>query len=382
MPSSSQKGFLPVTRILRRHAIWLVLTSLVFAGIARAQAPPATIGRITGDDVSVQGAGGGAAPDDPHSILLASGSEITIHSGRARIDLVAGGDISICGPAKLTLLDSGGPTTVALSFGRIHVHLAGDTPLTVFTPTVVGVPLALSEGPREAIIGLENSGAMCARAVSGGLSLEQQLTGETLVVPQPREVFFEDGQLQPVPRAAGSCQCDTLAAHASPPPPVATPKPEALSAIGAATQAPQPPPSKPALLPASKPALPKSVEYSMPASAAEVHKDETDPLANLPAREEPIWKVMMPPLTFDAASRRLPASPRPEMILLVREVSVEPAWIFHGRVEAGPGQPASNPHDAKPSKQKAQRENAKKNQPGGIRGFFRRLFGGGSTTKA
>jgi hypothetical protein len=218
--------------------------------------------------------------------------------------------------------------------------------------------------------------------VSGGVSLEQQLTGETLVVPQPKEVFFDGGQLQPVPGAAETCQCDILAAQVSPPPPVATPRPEALSAIAAATQAPQPPPSKPALLPASKPAPPKSVEYSMPASAAEVHKDEADPLANLPAREELIWKVMMPPLIFDAASPKSPASPRPEMILLVREVSVEPAWIFHGRVEARPGQSASKPHDAKPSKQKAQRENAKKNQPGGIRGFFRRLFGGGSTTKA
>ena len=235
MPSSFQKVFLTATRILRGCAAWLVLSGLVFAGMARAQAPPATIGRITGDDISVQGPGGGVAPDDPHSILLASGSEITIHSGRARIDLVAGGDITVCGPAKLTLLDSGGPTTVALSFGRIHVHLAGDTPLTVFTPTVVGVPLALSEGPREVIIGLENSGALCVRAVNGGLSLEQQLTGETLVVPQPREVFFEDGQLQPVPGAAGSCQCDILAARASPPPPAATPKPEALAAIAAAT---------------------------------------------------------------------------------------------------------------------------------------------------
>jgi len=319
----------------------------------------------------VSGPGGGLAPDDPHSILLASGSEITVHSGRARIDLVAGGDISICGPAKLTLLDSGGPTTVALNFGRLNVHLAGDVPLTVFTPTVVAIPLALSEGPRVAIIGLENSGAMCVKAVSGGISLEQQLTGETLIVPQPKEVFFDGGQLQPVPGAAGTCQCDILAAQTTPPPPVATPKPEASSA---SARAPQPQ--------ASRPVRPKSVEYSVLARASEVHKDESDPVADLPAREAPIWKVMMPPLTFPAASAPPPPSPRPEMILLVREVVVEPAWIFHGRVEAGPVPVASkHSRDAKQSKQTAEQKNAKKNQTGGIRGFFRRLFGGRSSTK-
>ena len=370
MPSSVQNVFFRATRALWWWSTWPVLGCLVLASMAQAQAPPATVGRVTGDDVSVSGPGGGVSPDDPHSILLASGSEITVHSGRARIDLVAGGDISICGPAKLTLLDSGGPTTLALSFGRIHVHLAGDVPLTVFTPTVLAIPLALSEGPRDAIIGLESSGPMCVRAVSGGVSLEQQLTGETLVVPQPKEIFFDGGQLQPVPGAAGTCQCDIFAARASQPPSVTTPK---LETSSASASAPQPL--------ASRPALPKSVEYSVPARATEVHKDESDPVANLPAREAPIWKVMMPPLSFDAASSAPPPNPRPEMILLVREVSVEPAWIFHGRVEAGPGSPApKHSHDAKQPQQSAQQKSAKKNQ-GGILGFFRRLFGGGSSTK-
>lgn len=374
MPGLLQNAFLRATRVLCVQPAWFVLAGLIFAATARAQAPPATIGRITGDDVSVSGPGGGVAPDNPHSILLASGSEVTVHSGRARIDFVAGGDISICGPAKLTLLDSGGPTTLALNFGRIHVHLAGDLPLTVFTPTVVAIPLALSAGPREAIIGLEGSGSMCVRSVSGGVSLEQQLTGETLIVPQPREVFFDGGQLQPVPGAAGSCQCDILAAALpAPPSPVATPKPEISSATASVPQ-PQPKPSKPS--------PPKSVEYSVPARTTEVHKDESDPVANLPARDAPVWKVMMPPLTFDASSAAPPQSPRPEMILLVREVVVEPAWIFHGRVEGGPISPApNNSHNAKPSKQSPQQKSAKKNQSGGVLGFFRRLFGGGNSTK-
>lgn len=375
MPSVFQNVFFRATRALCGWPAKLVLGLIVFAGMARAQAPPPTVGRVTGDDVSVSGPGGGVAPDDPHSILLASGSEITVRSGRARIDLAAGGDITICGPAKLTLLNSGGPTTVALNFGRIHVHLAGNVPLTLFTPTVVAIPLALSEGPREAITGLESSGAMCVKAVIGGVSLEQQLTGETLIVPEPKEVFFDGGQLQQVPGVAGTCQCDILAAQASPPPAFATPKPEALSTSAAATQAPQAPQPQ-----ASRPSPPKSVEYSVLARASEIHKDESDPVANLPAREAPIWKVMMPPLTFAAASP--PPSPRPEMILLVREVVVEPAWIFHGRVEAEPV-PVAQKHsrDAKQSKQTAERKNAKKNQSGGILGFFRRLFGSGSSTR-
>jgi hypothetical protein len=329
------------------------------------------VGRVTGDDVSVSGAGGAIAPDDPRSILLASGSEITVHSGQARIDLVAGGDISICGPAKLTLLDSGGATTLAVNFGRIHIHLGSDVPLTVYTPTVVAIPLALSEGPRDVIIGLESSGAMCVRPVNGGVRLEQQLTGETLVVPQPREVFLDSAQLQPVPGGAGGCLCDILAARTSPPSSVTTPKPE-TSSPSAGTQKP----------PAPKPAPANSVEYSVPARANEIHPVEKDPLANLPAREAPIWKVMMPPLTFDAASPFPTPGPSPEMILLVREVSVEPAWIFHGRVEARPGSPAPrHSHDAKQFPQGVQRKTSKKDQPGGIRGFFRRVFGGGSSTK-
>jgi len=47
----------------------------------------------------------------------------------------------------------------------------------------------------------------------------------------------------------------------------------------------------------------------------------------------PLYKIVMPPLTFSASSAA-PPEPAPDMILLVREVQVEPAWEFTGHVEA------------------------------------------------
>ena len=342
--------------------------SLLLPRVISAQAPDGTIGRIMGDDITVAGAGGAVSPDDLRVIYLASGSQITVHSGPARIELASGGVIGICGPAKMKLLESGGAFTLAMDFGRIHVHLDDATPLTLYSPLVVATPMAISEGPRDAAFGVDVSGTMCVRAARGGVRVEQQLSGSTIIVPEPLEITWMGTALRPV-SAPGSCTCEILEARASPPPQVAPVPGKAPEKSVASAEN-------------KRPALPSvSREYSIlaPAKSASSSGQETPP--DIPATEAPVWKVLMPPLRFDAAAPGPPPaalvpSPSDETILLVREVRIEPQWVFRGRVEAG----APSAHlDAQNPPGATQNPSAKtQKKPGGIRGFFRRLFGGGS----
>src|SRR6201997_2573033 len=177
---------------------------------ARAQqAPPGAIGRVEGNDVSVEGgsaATNGTATSAP-SMFVVNGSVITVHSGQARMTLAGGGQIDICGPAKFTLLQSGPAITLALNFGRIHVRLPAPAQLRIFTPTIVATPIDIGGAPRDFSVGLDLNDSMCVVATGGALRLEQQFTGEGLIVPQAGEFFLEGGKLIPVAGVTGSCQC-------------------------------------------------------------------------------------------------------------------------------------------------------------------------------
>src|SRR5215472_5862281 len=128
----------------RRPLLSLLFLLLAFpmldAASARAQqAPPGTIGRVEGNDVSIEGgsaAASGTATIAP-SMFVANGSIITVHSGDAHMTILAGGDIDVCGPAKFTLLQSGPAITLALNFGRMRVKLPAGSQLRIFTPTIV-----------------------------------------------------------------------------------------------------------------------------------------------------------------------------------------------------------------------------------------------------
>ena len=311
---------------------WILFCLFLFLPrFAAAQAPPWTVARITGDDISVSGAGGDVSPQDPRIIYLASGSEITVHSGQARIELVNKGVIGVCGPAKMKLLESGGAFTVAMDFGRLHISLDDATPMSVYTPFVLVVPEGIGGGPREATISLDANAAMCARATHGGVRMQQQFTGETVVVPMPEELFVNGGQLHGVSGTPGSCQCEILQARAAPSVVPAAPR-QQTTVNAPPVRHPQPP--------ANRPAAVVSREYSAPAKATEPSPAEKKVAVNQPATQTPVWKVLMPPLTFDASSPNPPSIPSPETILLVREVRVEPDWVFHGRV-APRGSPAA-----------------------------------------
>jgi hypothetical protein len=52
------------------------------------------VGRLTGDDVAVTGAVSMDVENGRSAMMLASGSDVTVRSGQAKIDLVEGGDIA------------------------------------------------------------------------------------------------------------------------------------------------------------------------------------------------------------------------------------------------------------------------------------------------
>ena len=304
----------------------------------RAQALPETVGRIEGEDIAVRGAVGVEIESGRSTAVLASGSEVTVRSGQARLVLVEGGEIGICAPAHFSLLKSGGAITLALDYGRVHTRLEHGAPLTIYTPLIVATPIAIVDRPRDVTVGLEVSGAMCVLAARGAVRIEQQLTGQSILVPQSGEIALAGGQLDSLRGTAGTCQCEALSARASPPPP---PRPPELSVLARPNR-----PEKPAA------------------------REDLQP----PAIDEPIYKVLMPPLTFDAAAPTPPPPPSPEVLLLVREVRVRPAEVFRGRVEGPPTPlPAPRPVQASTS---AEDPPPKKqvSVDARIGNFFRRMF--------
>ncbi len=265
---------------------------------AQAQAPE-TVGRLSGDDVAVTGAVSFDLEDGRSVAILASGSEITVRSGEARIQLDGGGEIDICGPAHLSLLKSGGAITLALDYGRVHPQLDVAVTLTIYTPFIVATPVAIGQQARNVTIGLDQQGQLCALSAKGAVRIEQQLTGNSLIVPEGGEMSFAGGELN-AEVASGACVCQLMVAKSSAPAPV-------LRELSIPIHPP---------LESGKPSAP----------------------ASTPPTEEPIYHVYMPPLTFDASAPAPPPEADPQTILLVREARVRPDVVFQGRVEeAAPG---------------------------------------------
>jgi hypothetical protein len=342
----AQRIFVAGRRRGIRRAALLLTAFLVLPILSRAQdAPSGTIGRVDGNDISVDSgtpAGRGTATIAP-SIYVLNGSVVTVHSGTAHLTFVAGGQIDICGPAKFTLLQSSNAVTLALNFGRMRVQLPSTTALRVFTPTIIATPLDIGGEPRDVTFGLDLNDSLCVLATTGAIRLEHQFTGETLVVPQAGQFFLANGKLVPVAGGPGGCQCDVTQTHVTP----VQPEPQMGLAAPAVTV--QPPATPSTELPAEEP----PVEYSIPAHANETHPIAPPPMKTNPNPEpppdaQPVYKVVMPPLTFSADAPTPPSGPSTDMILLVRVAHVEPDWTFTGHVEAPRvekiNQPSPAPH--------------------------------------
>jgi len=254
------------------------------------QVPYDAVGVIEGDSIIVTGPVNMEMVHGQVKTMLRSGSDVRVKSGTAKIDLVDGGQIQICGPAHFSVLTSGRSLTVALEEGAIHAHIERGPTLTIYTAQIQARTIAIGDGPQDVQVGIESSGEMCLRANRGAIRVEQQLTGQSVIIPQLGDVQLLNGQLEGLQSGAGHCTCELESVKAAP-----EPQPSiTLSAVAAALDA---------------------------APAAE----------NAPSKEEPIYQVIMPPLVYDAkAKAHTPLDP--QMILLVRRARVRSTLIFQGRV--------------------------------------------------
>jgi hypothetical protein len=215
--------------------------------------------------------------------------------------LSGGGEIAICGPAKFSLLKSGDAITIALNYGRVHPFLNGAAQLTVYTPLVVATPVAIGQDARDSTVGLDQAGALCAFATRGAVRLEQQLSGQSMLVPQGGSVNMVDGQLSAQEEGESTCGCDLLV---------------------------------------SRSISPKQFELSVPAVPSAVTRPAAIPPP--PPAEPPVYMVYMPPLTFDSSAPAPPPAPDPQTILLLREARVQPDVVFRGHVEDATPRPAAS----------------------------------------
>jgi len=317
----------PQPRPLRRilpilAAAGLVCAASIFFRVAANDNPPLgdAVGAINGESISVEGPMSVEVVQGKVKTVLRSGSDVHVKAGQARIDLVEGGSITICGPAHFSVLKSGGSLTVALDIGTIHAHLESDQPLTIYTAQIQAHPISIGNGPEDTLVGLDASGAMCVRANRGAVRIEQQLTGQSVVIPQAGDVSLTNGQLESLHTSAGGCACDIM-----------QPLQPAISTEVSRLATPEELKKKPV---EKKPA---------PSSADPPPKTE---------KEEPVYQVFMPPLHYDA-NAKVQDNFDPNLIVLVRRVRVRPTLIFQGKVEGDPVIAEATPPPAAPAKTNA-----------------------------
>ncbi|MGD0908822.1 MAG: hypothetical protein ABSA96_14660 [Candidatus Acidiferrales bacterium] len=306
---------------------FLALLSFKGARIS-AQGLPPIIGRIEGDDVEVVTATPTGVEKDAAPTVVASGSQVTLRSGHALILLDAGGEISICGPARFKTIKAAGSVTLALDYGRVHPSLDSADTLTIYTPTVIATPVAISNQSRDMTLGLEQSGEMCILTKTGAMRVAPQFSDQSLIVPQGGTVTLSGGQIESLHGDVAACSCEFSRAslrHTEP----SAPAPASASISS-------PPPAR-------------EISELIRPMQPEPKKAEDSPMT-APSAAEPVYTVIMPALSFDANAPILPPTPDlepdPETILLVREVRLRPAIVFRGHVNPAPEPPTVAPSSA------------------------------------
>jgi hypothetical protein len=307
---------------LRRRVVLFTLSagivgaiSLGLLGVAAADTdnpPDDAVGTIEGDAISLQGPMTVEVVHGQVKTVLRSGNDIRVKAGSAHLDLVEGGRIAICGPAHLSVLKSGGSLTLALDTGIVRVHVETQPSITIYTAQIQAKPISIGDGPQEALIGFDSPGTMCVRATKGAIRLEQQLTGQNVIVPQGGDILLNNGGLEGLQNTGGHCNCDLdLAKSMAPPPEISQlATPEQIRKRDTETAKAPPAPEKPAAA---------------------------------PAKEQPVYKVYMPPLSYDAKAPVQRDEFDPQLIVLVRRVRIRPTLIFQGRVEGDAPGPTVTP---------------------------------------
>jgi hypothetical protein len=396
MYSRPQSALYNAVPLRPRIVILLVLVMTAFLASPRLsrgqQAPLGAVGRVEGNDVSVDN--GTAADSSPAAgtpgapSFVFNGSVLTVHDGKARLTLVAGGQVDVCGPAKFTLLQSGASITLALNFGRIHLQLPASTPLRIFTPTMIATPLDIGGASRDITAGLDMNDSLCVVAASGAIRLEQQFTGAGLIVPQGGEFFLAAGNLVPVAGAPGSCECTPMHAQSLPPPQIPVMGVTSRDQLNTeqypseSAPAPTPAPVPPIAVAEKEPAPEPNVQLRILAGANDTHPilpapKETAP--SPPVVSVPEYKIILPPLVYSASSLPTPPEdPAIEAVLLVRTVHVEPDYQFAGHVEAPRLETVAQKSSASPGKQGASVANSSGGKKEGFWARLKRAFGGSS----
>jgi hypothetical protein len=343
---------------------------LIAAAAARPDNPTDdAVGSIEGETIALQGPMTVEVVHGHTRTVLRSGNDIRVKSGQARIDLVEGGQITICGPAHLSVLKSGGALTLALDTGIIHAHIERQPALIVYTAQIQAKPIAIGDGPQDVLIGFDSPGAMCVRASAGAVRLEQQLTGQSVVVPQGRDVVLANGQLEGLRINEAQCACEFQTANAGPSTEISRlATTEEIQQKEAEAKKPPPVAEKPAPVSEKLPPVPEKPSGVSEKPAAVGEKPAP--------KEQPVYQVFMPPLSYDATAKVQRDNFDPKLILLVRRVRVRPTLIFQGRVEGDPVtaqnasvKPVLQPPPPKPAP--SQDTNSVVNR---VRAFFRRLF--------
>ena len=262
-----------------------------------------------------------------------------------------GGQIAICGPAHFSVLKSVNLLTLALDTGVIHAHIEGQQPaLTIYTAQIQAKPFAIRDAPQDTLVGFDQTGAMCIRADSGAVRVEQQLTAESIVIPQNGEVLITNGQLENLRSGVTHCACELQLA-----------KTQSQSQTEVSR-------------------LPTAEEMQKAnKEAAKATTASPKPATN----DGPVYQVFMPPLSYDASAKLQPDNFDPQLIVLVRRVRVRPTLIFRGTVKDAPvvaqNEPSATapqlltppPHAQQPQKKNPEASNSVITR---IRAFFRSLL--------
>lgn len=295
---------------MRQRFLWLVATVTVLVVTAVLMTLPArsdepvtdSVGIIDGAAVAVTGP---MRIDVSHGLprtVLRSGSDVIVKSGTARLDLTDGGTISICGPAHFSVLKVGNQLTLALDTGTIHLSIEHGPSVTVYTPLLQIQPIAIGDGPQDALVGFDATGAMCVRAYRGAVRLEQQLTSQNIVVPQSSDILLVNGQLDGLRSGGDRCACDPQLTKYAPPP----------------------------HLEIVPPAVPTEQAHAKPLGSGEIISPL--PVDKPAAKEGPIYEILVPPLIYNANAEVQPEVDTSQIVVL-RRVRVRPTLIFQGRVE-------------------------------------------------
>jgi hypothetical protein len=210
----------------------------------------------------------------------------------------------ICGPAHFSMLKAGGAITLALDSGTIHAAIGSEVSLNIYTPQIQAHPISIGNGAEDILVGLDSAGAMCIRANKGAVRIEQQLTGQSVVVPQSGDVTLANGQVESLRPAQGHCACAMQSV---------------MKPMTTGTEISQ--------LATKEDLKKKGAEIKSPAPQEDPAQSEQS--------DGPVYQVFMPPLHYDAKSKAQ-SDFDPNLIILVRRVRVRPTLIFQGRVDGDP----------------------------------------------